>query len=105
MNLDDMARQSFKSSPNTVISWYLIASYCYYCRYESILSDEVYDKMCKYMLDNFDKLEHVNKNLVDKAALLAGTAYQLKVDDYPLRVRVVGEQMIEKVNLMRTQEE
>lgn len=101
MNLDQMARDSFRSSPNTAISWYLIASYAYYCRFESIFSDETYDKMCKYILDNYDKLEHINKDLVKKESLVAGTAFQLKMEDYPLRVRIIGEEMIEKVNQMR----
>jgi NAD-dependent DNA ligase len=97
VNYDSEARESFKKSPNTTISWYLAASYAYYTRYESLLSDETYDKMCKYMLDNYEKLEHTHKHLVDKEALRAGTGYQIK--EYPLIVQVTAEGMIRKLAL------
>lgn len=93
-NCDDFVRSCFKGNPNTAISWFLICSYCYYCRFESLMSDTAFDKMCSWMLSNFDKLEHVNKSLVTKEMLQAGTAFNLKADDYPLRIKVIGEEFI-----------
>lgn len=90
---DQAAREAFKINPASAISFYLAASYLYYCRYTSILSDEVYDGICKWLLNNLDKLEHTNKNMVDKGALKAGTAYHIKAEDYPLRVRVSAEEL------------
>lgn len=101
-NYDQAARESFKSNPATAFSWFLSASYCYYIRYESLLSDEVFDKMCKFLLDSYDKLEHPNKSLVTKAMLSAGSGYNLKEYDYPNRVKVSAEYLIENLNIWRS---
>lgn len=92
MTYDSQAREGFRGNPNTCISWYLLGSYAYYCAYESLLEDTTYDKMCKYILENYDKLEHQHKHLVDVEALRAGTGYQIK--EYPLVVQVTAEGMI-----------
>lgn len=91
---DSSARECFKKNKNSCISWWLSASYAYYIRYSSLLSDTTYDKMSKYILDNYESLEHSHKHLVDKEALKAGTGYYLKENDYPLIVRVSTERMI-----------
>ena len=92
--LDDYVRGCFKTSPNSTFSWFLICSYAYYCRYESLMSDTAFDNMCKYMLKNYDSLEHVNKSLVSREMLEAGSGYNLKEDDYPIRVKVIAEGLI-----------
>ena len=94
---DQAARECFKNSPNTVISWILSASYCYYCRHTSLLSDDVFDKMCLYALNNYDTLKHRHKHLITKGMLKAGTAYNLRVEDYPLIVRCSAEEMIQRL--------
>lgn len=99
MNYDKEARESFKKSKNTAISWYLASSYAYYLRYESLLSDECYDNLCKYIYENWDSLEHQHKNLLDKSALTAGTGYQ--ISDYPLIVQVTAEGMIRNMAVSR----
>lgn len=101
-NYDTAARAAFKTNPNTIISFFLSASYAYYIRYESLLSDECFDKMCKWMLDKYETLEHNHKHLVTKDGLKAGSGYYLKENDYPLIVRVSTEQMISDINLWRT---
>lgn len=88
---DEAAREAFKINPASTISFYLAASYLYYCKHISLLSDECFDGICRWLLKNIDNLEHVNHNLVDKEALKAGTAYHIKEEDYPLRVRVSAE--------------
>jgi hypothetical protein len=95
---DQEAREAFKNGKKNALSWFLIASYCYYCRYESILSDEVYDKMALYLLNNYDEIDHMHKHLVTKDMLQAGTAYNLRMEDYPLRVRVIGEDLMDRLN-------
>jgi hypothetical protein len=91
---DQAARESFKVNPASAFSWFLSASFAYYLRFESLLSDEVFDQMCKYLLDNYDKLDHINKSLVTKDMLKAGSAYNLSENDYPLRVRISSEELI-----------
>lgn len=102
MNYDQAARESFKKNKATAFSWYLASSYSYYLRYTSLLSDEVYDKMCLYLLENYDKLEHPHKHLVTKEMLQAGTGYNLKEEDYPLIVRITAEGFIREVNSGRS---
>ena len=91
---DQAARESFKVNPASGFSWWLSASLAYYCKFESLLSDEVFDKLSKYLLDNYDKLEHTNKNLVTKEGLQAGSGYYLREQDYPLRVRLSTDELI-----------
>lgn len=67
------------------VAHYLIHSFLYYQIGHSVISDEEYDSICRYLLDNFDAIEHEHKHLLDKEALAAGTAYHLKRDDYPAR--------------------
>lgn len=80
---DQLARESFKNSKNVVVAWILMASYLYYLCDESILSDEVFDKMCKWLYANFDEVEHRHKYLIKKEDLSAGSLYQLQDWDYP----------------------
>lgn len=94
---DQAARDSFKVNSSSCVSWLLSASYTYYCRYVSILTDECFDKMCKYVLDNYDNIAHPHKHLLTKEMLVAGTAYNIMMDEYPLIVRVSTEKMIEEL--------
>lgn len=91
---DQAARECFKGNPNTALSWFILASFCYYCRDVSLLSDSTYDRMAKYLLENWDKVEHVNKDLVDKENLKAGSLYNVGETGYPTRVKVIAEGMI-----------
>ena len=100
-NYDFAARDCFRQNKNTCISWFLSASYAYYIRYDSLLSDEVYDKMAKYILDNYESIEHPHKHLVTKGMLVAGTAFNLKEQDYPTIIKVTTEDFIKEVNLAR----
>jgi len=101
-NYDTAARESFKGNPATAISFWLSASYAYYCRYESLLSDEVFDKMSKYILEKYDEIEHHHKHLVTEDGLKAGSGYYLKENDYPLIVRVSTEKLMEDLNMWRS---
>ena len=92
-NYDEAARKAFKINPASAISFYLAASYLYYCRDISILSDNTYDRLSKWLLENIDNLEHTNHNLIDKDALRAGTAFHIKESDYPLRVKISAEEL------------
>lgn len=95
--LDSLMHKSTTNAPNTAIAWILIASYCYYQRDTSILSDEAFDKLCKKTLDNYSGLVHNHKHLVTEDSLRAGTLFNLKHNDYPLIVQCVAGQMMEKV--------
>lgn len=64
-----------------------MTSYLYYVLGISVISDELFDKICKTLLEGHDKLTHQHKHLVEREALEAGTAYHLKEADYPVRVK------------------
>ena len=58
------------------------------------MSDTAFDNMCKYMLKNYDMLKHINKDIVSREMLEAGSGYNLKEADYPTRVKVIAEGLI-----------
>lgn len=96
-NKDEEAREDFKKNKGSVFGWILLASYAYYIRYESLLSDETFDKMCKYALENYDALEHRHKHLVTKDMLQAGSCYNMKMSDYPNGLQMVAEKIIREI--------
>ena len=71
--LDNRAHRILKENPNMAIPWYLMAAYAYYEEDDPILSDSVFDNMSKFILENWDDLEHRHKNLLDEDMLQAGT--------------------------------
>lgn len=63
------------------IPWYLMSSWLYYEHDISLLIDEDYDKLCIFILERWDSIEHRHKHLLDRDSLKAGTGYSLK--EYP----------------------
>lgn len=74
---------AIESSLNMLVPYFLSASYLYYIRDESLFSDALYDAICEALRENFDDLEHRHKHVIDRDALMAGTAFTLKAEDYP----------------------
>ena len=58
-----------------LIPYYLMFSYLYYEKNISLIDDSEFDRLCKTLLDKFDEVKHINKNLVSKSDLTAGTGY------------------------------
>lgn len=85
---DNACRECFKINKSSTVSWFLSSSYCYYVHDESILSDTTYDRMCKWMLDNYDSIDHHHKHLVTKEDLLAASGFAIKREDYPTVIQV-----------------
>jgi len=83
MNYDNQCRQDFQANKSSCIAWYLMASYLYYREAESLLRDETFDKMCLYMLNNWDTLQHRYKYLVNKDSLSAGTGFDIEFNRFP----------------------
>ena len=94
---DEAVRECFKKNKNSCVSFWLVCSYCYYIRHESLMSDEAFDKMSRWMFDNYDKLEHNHKYLITKEMLIVGSGYNLKEKDYPLIVKVTAEDFIKNM--------
>lgn len=96
-NFDEAVRECFKKNKNSCISFWLVSSYCYYIRHESLMSDEAFDKMSKWVLDNYDLLEHNHKHLITKEMLEAGSGYNLGESDYPTVIKVSAEIFIKNL--------
>lgn len=80
---DHIAREAYKQSPASVVYFIVVASYAYYMKNESLLSDETYDKMCRLVLDRgitHSKLSH----LINDDRLRAGSLYDIKDFEYPV---------------------
>lgn len=87
MLYDNKAKQDMALYKKSLCFWVLASSFAYYIQDESLLSDELFDKMCKELLDNYDNKcyhhsilwEYMNKN-----RLQAGSFYDMRLDEYPL---------------------
>lgn len=75
-------------TPNAVVGWLLMASWCYYIEPTpcSLLSDTLFDKACAWLLRHYDVVTHQFKHLLPPEALAAGTAHHLASDQYPLGI-------------------
>ncbi len=82
-------------SINRKVSWYFICSYAYYKKNISLISDEIFDQLCKDILKDFDKIDHQHKYLLEKELLEAGTGFSLK---YPSIVVGAAERLIKDHN-------
>jgi len=56
---------------------YILASYLYYDRNFSVMSDHEYDQLCMELEMMFDGVTHWAKYLVDRETLKAGSGYNL----------------------------
>lgn len=81
--LDQKARELVAEKPNLIVPWFLMASYLYYHKSESLFSDAYYDELAKELLNKWDSIEHSHKYLIPKEDLIAGSLYKIKEKDYP----------------------
>lgn len=58
-------------------------SYRYYILNSPVISDNMFDKLCRYLLEVYDKYEHMHKHLITKEDLKCGTCL---IKEYPQRV-------------------
>lgn len=74
-----------EKGPNMLVPWYLILSYAYYFLDVSLVSDGLYDRICKDLLASLEAfdVDHRHMALCDIEALEAGTAFHIKKTAYP----------------------
>ena len=60
-----------------------MCSYAYYIKDNPLVSDEEFDQLAQFILENYDAIDHPHKSLVTKADLEAGTY----LGDYPAIVK------------------
>ena len=100
-NFDQAMTEDMKRTPNAVVGWLLMASWCYYIEATpcSLLSDTLYDKACGWLLRHYASVTHKYKHLLPPEALSAGSAYHLGVHDYPggiIRMAQLARDELEK---------
>ena len=81
-------------NPKKALQKYLMASYLYYIRYQSVMPDSEYDELAKYLLEHWDTFEHLHKHLVTPEDLKAGTLFRLRDEDYPLIVKGAADMWV-----------
>jgi len=67
---------------NMLVPWYLMASYAYYVEDNPILTDQVFDRLGRKMLNHWEDIDHFHKDRLSKDMLEAGTY----LGNYPSRV-------------------
>lgn len=80
--LDHECLDLIDRNPNMMIPWYLMASYAYYEQDSPVLSDSMFDRLSKKLLDNWETIDHYHKDCLNKEMLIAGTF----IGKYPSRV-------------------
>ena len=81
--LDHVFRTYCEKNINLYVPWYLMAAHAYYVDDDPILLDSTFDEMAKFMLDNWDDINHFHKHLLGPMDLVAGTY----LGTYPERVK------------------
>lgn len=85
-----------KLSLKQAISWYLMSSYLYYIKDQSVLTDYDYDVLCTRLLREWEGRKiHPHHHLLSKDALMAGTGYSIKKQDYPWGIKVAANDWLE----------
>lgn len=99
MNYNQKAREDFKDAPQSVVAWIIMASYGYYHMPQnpSLLSDECFDNMCKWLLGNYDSVQHRFKHIITKSHLEAGSLYDVHAYDYPAELVRIYNKLMEKI--------
>lgn len=82
--LDEYFRTIYK--PNLLVPWYLMTSHLYYQHDVSVISDGLFDWICKTLHDYWDAIEHQHKYLIDRCQLTAGTGFALPFSIFPSRI-------------------
>ena len=81
--LDKQCLETVDKNINMSVPWYLMAAYAYYEEDDPILSDNMFDRLAKKMLKNWDVIEHFHKHVISKDDLEAGSF----LGEYPSRVK------------------
>jgi hypothetical protein len=76
--LDGYVGAILTANPNMLIPHYLMHSYLYYVMDDPVVSDSMFDTVCKRLLVELDGLSHMHKPLVDPSLLVAGSGFNLQ---------------------------
>ena len=71
--IDSIIKAKIKGDISMSVPLYLMMSYAYYEEDKPIASDSTFDKVSKLMLENWKKIKHPHKKLINLDNLKAGT--------------------------------
>ena len=74
---------------NMAVPWYLMASYAYYEEDRPILSDNVFDRLARKILEFWEVIDHLHKDYLNEDMLRAGTF----MGEYPSRVKFALQEL------------
>lgn len=83
MLLDAIAKECISNKNSAAINWFVMASYAYYIKDSSLISDALYDEISLMLFFDIDKMESPFKRLINKESLLTGSLFNLTAADYP----------------------
>lgn len=98
---DGYALSLIEGNRNLLVPWYLMASYMYYCQDRPIITDALFDSICKRLDAEWDDIDHWHKVHVDRGSLSAGTCLKLE-SDYPDRVKGAAWRLVNGPKLVQT---
>lgn len=78
MTIDGYVGKIITANPNMLIPHYLIHSYLYYEMDDPLVSDAMFDTICKRLLAELEGLAHIHKPLIERDLLVAGSGFSLK---------------------------
>lgn len=73
--LDKSYFDSIDSSINSCVPWFICSTWAILVDEDPIVTDSVYDNICKKLQNNWDEIEHPHKEYID--------VDKLTVNDYP----------------------
>lgn len=85
-------------SIHRLVPIYLMSSYLYYECDKNVLDDVEFDYLCKRLLDNWNDVRHIHKNLIDKDNLKAGSGYGITYTNMIMSSAISWYEQSEKGN-------
>lgn len=70
-----------------LVNIYLISSYLYYFKDESVITDHAFDALTVRLLNEWKQVKHPHKRLIKLADLRAGTGFSIREDQYPWGIK------------------
>ncbi len=70
---DNIVKAKIADNKNMAVPLYLMMAFAYYKQDNPFTSDSCFDETAKFILDNWDEIEHRHKDFLSKDSLKAGT--------------------------------
>jgi len=75
--LDSVCREKIKNK-HMLVPWWIMAAYAYDVEDDPIISDELFDHIADRLTNEWDEIEHWQKELLDRTMLKSSIAIQGK---------------------------